>query len=353
MIAGIPESTGPDMWVYVRVFGVAQWAIFVILLILMALALSLESILDMHGSDIELEQRAPLRDNRMKYVSSGLTLVALYTIQMGDQTSSKHITPRFLTLTIAMLTLLLWIYYNCDITAEMTSGAPDIGVRNFEDVLTGNYKVVTTSGHLESILRNAKPGSAKHRVYQTNYERTADWKTTMNEIVHNPKILYYQIALTLLPPAQSPEWKNVTDRAFALKMDDEIIRFNALGFQLNSEFIEISNYYILKSMEAGLMKRHYRNNHVALYTKEQFGMPEPGALSIDNVMFCFTCLAIGSCISVSMAIVERLRKIMEKFTRFLKGKGMVRRGQNKSDFQEIEITERAGDEGKQEERGKM
>ena len=62
---------------------------------------------------------------------------------------------------------------------------------------------------------------------------------------------------------------------------------------------------------------------------------------------------LSSCISVSMAIVERLRKIMEKFTRFLKGKGMVRRGQNKSDFQEIEITERAGDEGKQEERGKM
>ena len=361
LIAGLPEGLGPDTWVYVRVFGVAQWAIFVVLLILMALALSLESILDRNGSngeqgEIAEEQRATGGDTRMKYISSGLTLVALYTIQMGDQTVSKHLAPRFLTLTIAMLTLILWIYYNGDITAEMTSGPPDIGIRNFEDVRHGNYKVITSSGFYERILANAKPGTAMHTVYKTNFELYIEWKDVMEEIIKNPQTLFYANALTLIPPPQMPEWKSLTNRAVALEMEDESISLISLGFQFDSEFTDISNYYILKAMEAGLIKNHFRRWHMAIFHNEKYWMPEPGPLRMENVMFTFISLGIGICISLVMAIVERLVEMKGKSTRALEGEGkgeVVRGRRNKADFQEIEITERVREEGKQEERGNM
>ena len=54
--------------------------------------------------------------------SSCLTLVALFAIQMGEHTNSTFLSPRILTLTASLLTLILFGYYANDITADMTSG---------------------------------------------------------------------------------------------------------------------------------------------------------------------------------------------------------------------------------------
>ena len=72
---------------------------------------------------------------------------------------TKHFGTRILTFTLSMLTLLLWIYYNNDITAEMTSGPSGIPVNTFDDVIHYNYKVVTWSTYLIDLLRGSEEGT--------------------------------------------------------------------------------------------------------------------------------------------------------------------------------------------------
>ena len=44
---------------------------------------------------------------------------------------TKLRSTRIATLSASTLTMLMWIYYNCDITAEMTSGPPPLPINNF------------------------------------------------------------------------------------------------------------------------------------------------------------------------------------------------------------------------------
>ena len=66
-------------------------------------------------------------------------MLLLFVVQMGEH-SSNGPTVKVLSMTLAMLTFLMFMYYNCDITAEMTSGPPPIPVKNFEDVLHHGYR---------------------------------------------------------------------------------------------------------------------------------------------------------------------------------------------------------------------
>ena len=103
---------------------------------------------------------------------------------MGEHTSANGLAIRVLSLTMAMLTFLMFMYYNCDITAEMTSGPPGIPVKNFEDVLHHGYRFIfrplmtlplhmyipcrvnTYSPYYQSQLAGEKPGTPKHTVYE-------------------------------------------------------------------------------------------------------------------------------------------------------------------------------------------
>ena len=65
------------------------------------------------------------------------------TTQLGDHpaTSGSQITARLLTLTASLLTLLMFVYYTTDITSKMTVGESKVQIKNFEDVLSHQYKV--------------------------------------------------------------------------------------------------------------------------------------------------------------------------------------------------------------------
>ena len=76
----------------------------------------------------------------------------LFAIQNGDHPSTKYRGTKILSITVSILTLLLFIYYCNDITAEMTSGPADIPVRNFEDALHHDYRIVAWSSHLIELL---------------------------------------------------------------------------------------------------------------------------------------------------------------------------------------------------------
>ena len=56
---------------------------------------------------------------------------------------------------MAVLTLMVYIYYTTDVTAEMTSGVPEVPVHTFEDVIEHGYKVIVSSGYNEYLLSQA------------------------------------------------------------------------------------------------------------------------------------------------------------------------------------------------------
>ena len=81
----------------------------------------------------------------MSYLGSDLASVYLYAIQMGEHANTNVKSIRVLTLSMSMLTFLIFTYYVNDITATMTSGPREHPIKNFEDVLYYDYSVVVAS----------------------------------------------------------------------------------------------------------------------------------------------------------------------------------------------------------------
>lgn len=62
--------------------------------------------------------------------------------------------------------MLMWIYYNCDITAEMTSGPPPLPINNFDDVLHYGYKVIVDIPFHKGLLADGAPGKRASNMYR-------------------------------------------------------------------------------------------------------------------------------------------------------------------------------------------
>ena len=301
-----PTGIAPNMWVYVRVFGVLQWAIYVLLLIAFALVMTM----------MMLGLREEWQDRQMKYLPTALGTSFLFTIQMGEHPDTQHYGKRVLTLTTAILTMLLWIYYTNDITAEMTSGPPGNPVNTFEDVLHYDYKVVAWSSYLIDLLRSSEPGTAKHETYNlyfSNGQETKDNAESINEMLSDSesKTLFYAQRISVIP--KSPYEKLLMERIYPLHMHDAFYNLLGFGLQKDSEFLGIFNHYLLKEMEHGINMRETRNLQSIYHRNKDFEMPEPQPLGNNNVMFLFILLGLGITMSVTMAIFEAaVGKLMKK-----------------------------------------
>ena len=99
-------------------------------------------------------------------VSKAVDCAYLFTIQQGEHTADRHVGARILTMTGAIFTMLVMVYYENDITAEMTAGPPPIPIKTFEDVLHYDYKVIAWSTPLSMLLASPNAGKPKNEVYQ-------------------------------------------------------------------------------------------------------------------------------------------------------------------------------------------
>ena len=298
LVAAIPRGTSTNFWVYVTVFGVTQWTIFVALLILLGMGATVINATTINMSWTDTFQS----------IDSSLAFVYMYTIQKGSHTHAKQLAAKILTFTAAMLTLLFFVHYTTDITAEMTSAPTDIPVKTFEDVIRHKYRVVTNTLYWESILSTAEPGTAKNEVYKLHFERKDKWEDAMKEVINDPKTLYFTSPSNQI--GKTPSDKVLGAQTFALNMDAAAYGMGGFGLQKDSEFLQIFNHYILKAMESGCLKRIFRNYHIDLYTKENFEMIEAQPLGYENTLFCGICLAGGACASILIVMIECIVKKM-------------------------------------------
>ena len=170
----------------------------------------------------------------------------------------------------------------------------------------------------EYILSISKPGSGKLEAYDSQFEGTMGHDEAIKAVVRDSdsKTLYYATPSQLMP--LNPSDKLLKDQLFALKMDDSVYSTAGLALQLDSEFRQIFNHYILKAYETGEFMRVYRHYHIDLFTKEKFEMPEPQPLGFNNVIFCFMLLGFGICISLIMVMMEVIKEKILKEQRVMK-----------------------------------
>ena len=188
MIANRPEGAAPNMWVYLRIFGLTQWSIYVASLVLIAIGLFFINIVNSEKTSISFGSKRGHQHQYELYTPiSYISLVYLYTIQMGSHTTANQAAARIISLTLSILAFLMFAFYTTDITAKMTSGPPEIPIKNFGDVVHFNYKVITYSTFIENLLASSKPGSAKREVYDNHFEMKKDLDEIVSEMIRNPK----------------------------------------------------------------------------------------------------------------------------------------------------------------------
>ena len=326
LIAASTTGTAPNMWVYVHVFGVVQWTIFLILLMLMVMALSLINNFTKQRSvkTFGTKRGGSREPYQLSSIASGFALVFLYSIQMGSHPTTKNNAMRVLTLVISMLTLLTFLYYTTDITSNMTAGPPNHPVKNFEDVLYHGYSVIVLGSHFRDLLAKAPTDSAKHKVYK-NLDMTycmncnqdaananlAKVAEAFKKVATEEKILLYGYPNDIIVKEAKPYDLKYLD------LDDSAVTkvYATMPLQKDSEFLQVFNYYIQKANEHGIYKRLWEYSELGLFANEHFGMQEPQPLGANNVMFIFILLCFAACFSLFIGLAEKCYvKIMSPST---------------------------------------
>ena len=108
------------------------------------------------------------------------------------------------------------------------------------------------------------------------------------------------------------EERQLAYQLFALRIDGASLVWGGLALQRDSEFLGLFNYYILKALEHGIIKRLYHSHHIDLYVKEQFGMVEPQPLTYKNVMFTFIFLGFGLSFAIMIALLEQITQSVKR-----------------------------------------
>ena len=295
-------------------------------------------------------------------ILEGFTMTSLFVIQQGSHPQDRHLSVKILSITASMLTLLIFVYYSNDITAKMTVGSPDIPVRTFRDVLDGNYKLVPSYDllfHLMPMYEILAGSDSLHKkIYPTRYKlykkffkkvfwdsiypveratynyglnqnnetlkvyresvkklpfwyrRTDDfYEGARDAIIRDPKSLWYCDHATGYRCMQP--W--VRGKIKALEMEDDPYRYEGFVLQpnlskgINSEYMPLFNYYLLRQHEHGIINRL---NHYYKDPKEvNFEMSEPSPLGMTSVMFPFIILGACTIISMGIGAVEKLFKM--------------------------------------------
>ena len=103
------------------------------------------------------------------------------------------------------------IYYTSDLTARMTTRPSPVPIRSFQDVIDGDYKVITrpgTSNH--EFLKTAAVGSIMHKFYYGNMHNDPSsfipkLEDALAYIQNNEKTLLYAPEINILDKSKEFE----------------------------------------------------------------------------------------------------------------------------------------------------
>lgn len=290
LIGPSSRKTVLDMWVYAGVFGFLPLVVFVGFLLIILVGLLLTSYFA-YGTE----------NNYVERTISGSGMLFMYVIQFGNHPEGGSNAVRIIYFTSAILTFLMFAYFTTVVTAEMTALASlENPIQSFDDVVENEdiQVIVVTGASWTSSLRRSSPGTAKYEVFKNRIENNDNaWFETADAareaVLTNPNTYFY-----------SHTTQAKTGPGFvALRMTDSTPVSGGIGLQQNGELLDILNYKMLKLAESGIIKR-IDKMWPDVSRNEEFGVAEPGALGINNVLFPFTVLATGIVTAVASSFME-------------------------------------------------
>jgi hypothetical protein len=112
-------------------------------------------------------------DNKL-YFLNVLASTAHFPLQLmleGSDVATKTVSSKIILLSIGLMSGIIWSHYSSDLMARMVF-EPQIqsGIRSFQDVIDGNFKVVTYDGSSIEFLKSSNPLSAKFKYYNDNMD---------------------------------------------------------------------------------------------------------------------------------------------------------------------------------------
>ena len=280
LITSKPSQAKLNVWAYVQIFPISAWAVGISCIVVTSVVFAFAS-------------------NRP--IFQGLAMMLRLFIQIGYELPLHKTAAKLLLFSSALSYYMLFEYFCCDLTARMTSDPLPLNIRSFQDVIDQDYKVVTYGKGLTVFyFKTAPKGSAMRWVYENKMltDETAislSFDKLLRMVNDEPKTLLYMMFLSY---SNEPRWQNLV----GLDIKEYVNTYISIGMQKNSEFAELFDYHIIKMQESGVLNRiSHRWTDKA---DNDYGVVEPAALDIQNVVFLFYCIAFGVFVAANVIIAE-------------------------------------------------
>ena len=278
LISGKPTKNRLDQWAYIKIFPVAAWAVGIACVIVTAILFSCSN---------------------NESMLQGVAMMLRLFLQLGYDLPLRRQTAKVVILTSAFTYYFVYAYFNCDLTAKMTSKPALVNIRSFQDVIDQDYKVVTyEKSFAMAHFKRAPDDSAMKLVYK---KMLKDEKAITKEF-HSPLVMANQEPKTLAyhscDRSEDSLWKNLV----CLDIQEYTVFYKTIAMQKNSEFLELVDHHIIKMQENGWLDRlegkwMYKAN-------KDYEITMASELTVKNVVFMFTTLALGIVVALNILIVE-------------------------------------------------
>ena len=296
----VAGGQGPNInvLVFLSIFEKAAWMAILGETLLSAIAFAIIAL--SKGDD------QPSLLNISKNLVLGIYKFFLSLIQRNSNTGDKMggLSSRILLLTMSALTFVLFTYYGGDLTATMTAGAEQTSLRSFQDILDSEYVLYTREGTaFYDQFQHAELGTVKKKIFDSKLV-TLNSEQFFEKFLADPSspAVYYGSGFSFV---------NRPERLFLGNFDDVMVGQLAYALQKNSDFREIFNYYIVKYMQTGTLRRlahKWLKGDKPPDWSQRIYQEEATVLGYENLFFPMTVMLVGMVAGAIFLAVEKLHK---------------------------------------------
>ena len=178
----------------------------------------------------------------------GVAFSMFFYMQLTYRASVDSTAGRIAFISASMCAYVLFSYWTADLTAGMTTGPRNVPIRNFQDIIDNDYKVITRPSTANSeFLRTAREGTPMLKVWNEMKDDESRFhikiSDALNIIDNDPKTLFWAPDMNIIGNNRY-EW---------LKIEDAVYTQAGFGVQQNSEFTQLFDYWTGTSMIIGFM----------------------------------------------------------------------------------------------------
>ena len=156
----VTDQQAINVWVFFDIFPKITWVVIGLTILVIGVGFVIIK--------TSTTRALIIRESEEMNIFNAMGLSALPTeVELAPYNiNMNYLSSRILFFFGGIVLFVLFAHYEANLTASMTSGPQESGIKSFDDVIKGEYRVVvedSTSMHI--FMKTAQPGSAMHRFY--------------------------------------------------------------------------------------------------------------------------------------------------------------------------------------------